>query len=203
MARKSNEEQKAVKRDMILEQARTVFCEKGFLSVTMKDIVDVCGISRGGLYLFFSSIEEIFEAVVVNRNLRRLFAVRRQVTRGKTFQSVLELYFAVQKERLLHMEESILMATYEYYSVHGNPEDLAFREEQVQGIKADLVSIFRLGVEQEALCDERLDELAESYIYLIEGLSVYAMLGNVNEEQIDMQIEQMKSMLPWREGRAL
>ena len=203
MARKSNEEQKAVKRDMILEQARTVFCEKGFLSVTMKDIVDACGISRGGLYLFFSSIEEIFEAVVINRNLRRLAAVRRQVNRGKSFQSVFDLYFAVQKERLLHMEESILMATYEYYSVHENTEDLAFRNEQVSGIKNDLMSILRLGVAQEVLEDRNLEELAESFIYLIEGLSVYAMFGNVSEEQIDAQLEQMKSMLPCRGGRVL
>jgi len=203
MARKSNEEQKAVKRDMILEQARTVFCEKGFLSVTMKDIVDACGISRGGLYLFFSSIEEIFEAVVINRNLRRLAAVRRQVNRGKSFQSVFDLYFAVQKERLLHMEESILMATYEYYSVHENTEDLAFRNEQVSGIKNDLMSILRLGVAQEVLEDRNLEELAESFIYLIEGLSVYAMFGNVSEEQIDAQLEQMKSMLPYRGGRVL
>ena len=203
MARKSNEEQKAVKRDMILEQARTVFCEKGFLSVTMKDIVDACGISRGGLYLFFSSIEEIFEAVVINRNLRRLAAVRRQVNRGKSFQSVFDLYFAVQKERLLHMEESILMATYEYYSVHENTEDLAFRNEQVSGIKGDLMSILRLGVAQEVLEDRNLEELAESFIYLIEGLSVYAMFGNVSEEQIDAQLEQMKSMLPCRGGRVL
>ena len=203
MARKSNEEQKAVKRDMILEQARTVFCEKGFLSVTMKDIVDVCGISRGGLYLFFSSIEEIFEAVVVNRNLRRLAAVRRQVERGKSFQSVLDLYFAVQKERLLHMEESILMATYEYYSVHQSEASMIFRNDQVAGIKADLMTILRLGVEQELLADKGLDELAESFIFLIEGLSVYAMFGTVSEEQIDTQIEHMKSMLPMRGGESL
>jgi len=203
MARKSNEEQKAVKRDMILEQARTVFCEKGFLSVTMKDIVDVCGISRGGLYLFFSSIEEIFEAVVVNRNLRRLAAVRRQVDRGKPFQSIFDLYFAVQKERLLHMEESILMATYEYYSVHQSEEAIGFRNEQVTSIKTDLLTILRLGVEQQVLEDRNLDELAESFIYLIEGLSVYAMFGNVTEEQIDAQIDFMKSALPTRGGQSL
>ena len=52
------------KKQFILEKAREVFVEKGFRSVTMKDIVDACEISRGGLYLYFSSPEEIFLEVL-------------------------------------------------------------------------------------------------------------------------------------------
>ena len=52
------------KRKFILETARNVFAEKGFRSVTMKDIVEACEISRGGLYLYFSSTEEIFLEVL-------------------------------------------------------------------------------------------------------------------------------------------
>ena len=52
------------KKKYILETARTVFMEKGFKDVTMKDIVDACNISRGGLYLYFSSTKEIFLEVL-------------------------------------------------------------------------------------------------------------------------------------------
>ena len=41
----------AQKKKYILETARNVFVEKGFKNVTMKDIVEACNISRGGLYL--------------------------------------------------------------------------------------------------------------------------------------------------------
>jgi len=54
----------AQKKQYIIEKAREVFVEKGFKYVTMKDIVDACEISRGGLYLYFSSTKEIFEAVL-------------------------------------------------------------------------------------------------------------------------------------------
>ena len=47
------------KKQFILEKAREVFVEKGFRSVTMKDIVDACEISRGGLYLYFSLIQNL------------------------------------------------------------------------------------------------------------------------------------------------
>ena len=48
------------KKKYILETARKVFIEKGFKNVTMKDIVEACDISRGGLYLYFGSTREIF-----------------------------------------------------------------------------------------------------------------------------------------------
>jgi AcrR family transcriptional regulator len=44
-------EKSVQKRNYILETARKVFVEKGYKNVTMKDIVDACEISRGGLYL--------------------------------------------------------------------------------------------------------------------------------------------------------
>ena len=52
------------KRALIVEAARRVFVEKGFRAVTMKDIVDACGISRGGLYLYFNNTAEVFQAVL-------------------------------------------------------------------------------------------------------------------------------------------
>ncbi|MDE6983254.1 MAG: TetR/AcrR family transcriptional regulator [Lachnospiraceae bacterium] len=48
------------KRKYILERARSVFYKNGYRAVTMKDIVDACGISRGVLYLNFSSTKELF-----------------------------------------------------------------------------------------------------------------------------------------------
>ena len=53
-------EKSVQKKKYILETARRVFVEKGFKKVTMKDIVEACGISRGGLYLYFDSTSQIF-----------------------------------------------------------------------------------------------------------------------------------------------
>ena len=65
MAKKSLE-----KRNLILERAEQVFSKKGFSAVTMKDIIDACNISRGGIYLYFNSTDEIFMEVIKldNRN---------------------------------------------------------------------------------------------------------------------------------------
>lgn len=53
-------EKSVQKRNYIIEKAREVFSQKGYLTVTMKDIVEACEISRGGLYLYFDSIKALF-----------------------------------------------------------------------------------------------------------------------------------------------
>ena len=57
-------EKSVQKRKYILEKARQVFVDKGFKKVTMKDIVEACEISRGGLYLYFDDTGQIFTEVM-------------------------------------------------------------------------------------------------------------------------------------------
>ena len=57
-------EKSAQKKKYIIETARRIFMGKGYKEVTMKDIVEACQISRGGLYLYFSSTKELFEEVL-------------------------------------------------------------------------------------------------------------------------------------------
>lgn len=199
MARTPNAKHLEEKRDMILEKSREIFCKKGYLSVTMTDIVKACGISRGGLYLYFSSVEEIFQAVISSRNVRRLAVVRKSIEENAEFLSLLNLYFDMQKERLLNMEQSFLMATYEYYSVNNNPDIIKFRDSQIALIKQTILDIFELGIKQGIIENNNIEEaLAEHYVLMIEGMSVFGSFKNITSKQIDTQIELMKNMLKFK-----
>jgi AcrR family transcriptional regulator len=52
------------KRAQIMEGARTVFLNAGFDGASMNDIVRVAGVSKGTLYAYFDSKEELFEAII-------------------------------------------------------------------------------------------------------------------------------------------
>ena len=65
-------EKSVQKKRYIVEKAREVFVEKGFKKVTMKDIVEACDISRGGLYLYFENTSQIFMEVLRRRVRRRM-----------------------------------------------------------------------------------------------------------------------------------
>ena len=48
----------------IKEQAIKIFAQRGFKDVTMKDICGGTGLSRGGLYLHYSSTRQIFAEII-------------------------------------------------------------------------------------------------------------------------------------------
>ena len=52
--------EKEQRRQHILQVAETIFLEKGINSSTMDEIAAVCELSKGTLYLYFKSKEELF-----------------------------------------------------------------------------------------------------------------------------------------------
>ncbi len=110
------EKKKQQKRDLILESAKVVFSKKGLIDATMKDIIEECGISRGGIYLYFRSVDEIFLAVLEQRSKRKFDDVREMIMEQVPFETILNKYFSDHRKRLLHsISDGMLRAVYEYY----------------------------------------------------------------------------------------
>jgi AcrR family transcriptional regulator len=53
-----------VRRQQILDAARTCFIDKGYYPTRMEDIARIAQLSKGGIYFHFGSKKEIFEALV-------------------------------------------------------------------------------------------------------------------------------------------
>lgn len=192
--RKSNGTKRKAKYDLILEKARLVFCRKGYSNVTMKDIIDECGISRGGIYLYFNSVDEIFKQVVITRERNKTEEIRKQIQLNVNFIELLDTYLLTQKRRLLNMSESLLRAMYEYNFTNTTAEDFELREAQVDGIRNTISDILALGVSQGYVEETTRDVIKDHMMFIIEGLSVYALLGGLTEENVDTQFNQIKEM---------
>ena len=52
------------KRRQIMEGARAVFLSAGFDGASMNDVARAAGVSKGTLYAYFSSKDELFEAII-------------------------------------------------------------------------------------------------------------------------------------------
>jgi AcrR family transcriptional regulator len=64
----------SAKRRQIMEGARKVFLAEGFDGASMNDIARIAGVSKGTLYVYFASKEQLFEALI--REERRQQAER-------------------------------------------------------------------------------------------------------------------------------
>src|ERR1700752_3143493 len=56
--------QDPAKRQQIIEGARRVFIDMGFDAASMNDITREAGVSKGTIYVYFASKEELFEALI-------------------------------------------------------------------------------------------------------------------------------------------
>ena len=64
MAPKVSEEYKKERERELIEAAKKVFIEKGFVRTSMQDIMDKAGISRGAMYSYFNNIDHVFIEVL-------------------------------------------------------------------------------------------------------------------------------------------
>lgn len=62
-ARRKREQKE--RRQAIIEVAKEVFFEKGFLGTTMDEIANGCELAKGTLYLYFKSKEELYVTIMV------------------------------------------------------------------------------------------------------------------------------------------
>ena len=176
------------KRKYIVEKAKSVFGKNGYRAVTMKDIVDVCEISRGGLYLYFASTKALFEAVLEEEHARRAAVLEAVMEKGTTPGEQLLLYLDEQKKTILKKKDNLTAATYEYlfennFTAKHNPVKKQFDEEA-----AVLAHLIAEGVAQEWMDCEDAAEAARNILYTLEGLKVSARAVGMTAERVDREI---------------
>ena len=183
------------KRNLILLRARQVFTRKGFAGVTMKDIIDECGISRGGLYLYFQSVDEIFMQVIDTHNRSKLSETKQYISEDKSFEQLIDEYLNKQKRRLLNLGNSLLIALYEYRFANRDDYHKEFFRNQFINTKNVMLDILNYGVEKGAISHPDTGSLASGVVLHIEGISMLAVAAGISHEFIEKQIEFIKGMI--------
>ena len=176
------------KRQYILEHAREVFVQKGFKDVTMKDIVDACDISRGGLYLYFQSTSEIFLEVLKKDAQETDDLFEKALTDQVTSSEILALFFKEQKKEILNRDKQLTIAIYEYYFANKLPRKENFlRNQFLDAVRVLEKLIMDANESGEFACRDPLGA-ARNIMYVLEGLKVSAQTIGITEKTINEEI---------------
>lgn len=181
-------EKSVQKRKYILDTARKVFMEKGFKRVTMKDIVEACDISRGGLYLYFSSTEEIFLEVLRMESEETDDVFSDNVKEDSTATDILMLFLKEQKKELLRKKDTLTQATYEFYFENKLSKKDDILKKQFESAVFVLRKLIETGVESEEFYCEDPDSAARNIMLVLEGLKIAAQTIGVTPESVDKQL---------------
>lgn len=101
-------------REMILDASYGLFARDGYNKITMKDVCDVTGLSRGGLYSHFSGTKELFEAILEKLNAKDEMNFYKDMEDGKSAVDVLNRALKLMEDEMEHSEDSLSLAMYEY-----------------------------------------------------------------------------------------
>ena len=177
------------KREYILKKAREVFAVKGFRDVTMKDIVEACDISRGGLYLYFGSTEEIFREILLSEQDGEGDDITKGLTEDSTMADILMLFLKEQKKIILKKKQDITIATYEYLFAHKceKKSENIVRNQFETGIMV-LTRILEEGMNLGELYCENPKAEAMNIMFVLEGMKICSKMFGVSESKVDQEL---------------
>ncbi len=176
------------KRKYILETARKVFVEKGFKRVTMKDIVEACEISRGGLYLYFESTSQIFLEVLKLESEETDDVFSDSITEDATAADILVLFLQEQKKELLRKEDTLTQAIYEFYfETQPNKKENVLRKQFEEAVKI-IEKLIEAGVDSGEFYCEDCKGTARNIMFILEGLKISAQTIGITADTVDKEI---------------
>ncbi|MGN0375636.1 MAG: TetR/AcrR family transcriptional regulator [Butyrivibrio sp.] len=184
-------------KDRIINVSQKLFVEIGFGTVTMQDICREAEISRGGLYRYFGSTEEIF-AEIIEREQKNAFAY---LNRGR------EANVSAKKMFEIFLTDRIRALTAPNVAFDNEVSEFAAKSELGKRILVNraessievLSGLIEKGIaEGEFHCDNA-KATATHILWLLEGMGKHNALIAVTDEEIDEQMGLVAGLLGTKE----
>ncbi len=171
-----------------MECARRVFVEKGFKRVTMRDIVEACEVSRGGLYLYYENTNQIFLDVLRAESEETDDVFSNNITEDATAADILVLFLQEQKKELLKKHDTLTQATYEFYFENKLGKKDNIIKKQYDSAVRIIEKLIEAGVENgEFYCDD-CAEAARNIMFVLEGMKIFSQTIGITGDTVDKQI---------------
>lgn len=112
MNKKGQETRKHIKKC-----ACSLFAEKGFKQVTMKDICEVTQLSRGGLYCHYESTRQIFQEIIDDMMSLQDSEFNLKIKQNQSAVTILDDILEKYENEMIDSQSSLSIAIYEYFSI--------------------------------------------------------------------------------------
>jgi AcrR family transcriptional regulator len=176
----------------IIQATRTVFAKKGYHDATMDDIARELGVSKGALYSYFKSKEDLLKEISLqgHQTLRVILA---ETSRCKSLETALEQVYTMITERY----KGNLHSHFEIVSLASHDEKI--RKIVFEDYQKDITAVEAFVEEKKKRGFIRTDVdarvLAELFTALYMGTMAKLIIGVPNQEVHDHWIKSMMLLL--------
>lgn len=167
-------------REYIIDSSYALFSKNGFNKVTMKDVCEATGLSRGGLYSHFDSTKAIFEALLEKINKKDKMDFSGEMSKGIEAVIILENALELMEDEMNHPEDSLSIAMYEY----SGSVDKNLMEYFNQIGEKKWTSLIRYGIERGEFNNVDVDEIVNVILYLYQGVRMWSCIVEMSPETI-------------------
>ena len=179
----------------ICEEAYKLFSERGYKDVTMKDICDKTGLSRGGLYRHYESTEQIFLEIANSFAKRQKSEYTDKIKQGIPAITILNEILSRYANEMLDSQNSLSLAIYEYYS---NPkvsktENSVAKQHEIS--KAMWVELIDYGIENNEFRNVNPEAVFDLIVFSYQGVRMYSKLMQIDSSVPNRIISEIKRLL--------
>jgi len=181
----------------IREKAYQLFAEKGFKEVTMKDICELTGLSRGGLYRHYESTEQIFLEIVNAFSDKQRKEVFTKIEQHIPAATILEELLSRYASEMINYENSFSLAICEFYSNPAISKEDNSVKKQYEISKSTWVELINYGIGTKEFNRVNPESVFNVIIFAYQGVRMYSKLMKMdNDIPIQIMYEIKKLLLP-------
>lgn len=178
----------------IKEQAIKLFAQRGFKDVTMKDICEVTELSRGGLYLHYSSTRQIFSDIIDDLMNAQGDEFSEKIAQGLSAKEILLQVLERYKNEMLDTQGSLSVAIYEFFSADTSIQDNALFQ-QYQKSYLMWKQLLEYGIIRKEFNVVDIDAIIDLIVFSYQGVRMYSTLMTINERTPNHIISLIKTIL--------
>lgn len=181
----------------IRKKAYQLFAEKGFKVVTMKDICERTGLSRGGLYRHYESTEQIFLEIVNAFSDKQKSQVFNKIKQHIPATTILEEILSKYTSEMIDCENSMSLAIYEFYSNPAISKENNSVKKQYEISKSTWVELINYGIGTKEFNPVNPESIFNVIIFAYQGVRMYSKLMKIdNDIPIQIMYEIKRLLLP-------
>ena len=178
-------------RDFILKKSYALFVRKGFKQVTMKDVCEITGMSRGGLYSHFSSTGEIFEAMLKEMTQKDQLGFQREIKNGIPAVTIMDNALYLLEREMGDSDASLSEAIFEFSETVDSNIMTELNEISVKNWSA----LIRYGIKTGEFNNVDVTEIVSILLYSYQGIRMWSRIIPVSDKTIRSIVMNIKKQL--------
>ncbi|MDE7404321.1 MAG: TetR/AcrR family transcriptional regulator [Lachnospiraceae bacterium] len=179
----------------IREKAYRLFAEKGFKDVTMKDICEQTGLSRGGLYRHYESTEQIFLEIINNFSDEQRIEISGKIKQHIPAALILDELLSRYASEMRDYENSFSLAICEFFSDPAISKTDNSVMKQYEVSKSVWVELINYGISTKEFNLVNPESVFHVIVFAYQGVRMYSRLMKIDHDIPNQIINEIKRLL--------